>query len=287
MRRLSLPSFAPQIAIVTIAVVLLAGALRPDAPAPASVPTPAATITKVNASTLRPASPPPRTTTPTSSSFSNATLHQGAPLRDVEPSDFEWSWQERQPKPISGFGREFVTTRMCIFAFRNKTPWKMYSVSVRFPFTSFHTALAPGEGSEVRVMVNCSKAPPDPVFSGSFAETPRPSTVNPDVAAPARHYETPRPVARFPGTLRFTGSGNRLITHVGLDAGLYEFELRHDGSSNFAVWILTGAGEHVALIANEIGVVKKSKAARIANGADYVLNVEADGEWEILITNPL
>jgi hypothetical protein len=116
--------------------------------------------------------------------------------------------------------------------------------------------------------------------------TPRKARTRIVLSGTPQPYESPQPAARFPGVLRFTGQGSRVITRLGLDAGLYIFRGEHVGQSNFAVWLLRENGENVALLANEIGVVNTFKAVRIERGADYVLSVQADGEWSIYVEKP-
>ena len=40
-------------------------------------------------------------------------------------------------------------------------------------------------------------------------------------------------------------------------------------------------GNTVEYLMNKIGVVNENKALRINNAGDYLLNIEADGNWNI------
>jgi hypothetical protein len=58
--------------------------------------------------------------------------------------------------------------------------------------------------------------------------------------------------------------------------------MTHDGDSNFAVWLLDDEGDKVELLVNEIGEFDGSKAVSIRKSGIYLLDISADGNWEIL-----
>ena len=87
----------------------------------------------------------------------------------------------------------------------------------------------------------------------------------------------------------FSGHANSLTASFLLSEGLATFEMRHSGSSNFAVWLNSAAGGHVDLLVNVIGsysgtalVGIGSASLGVSSGA-YVLSVSADGDWEIKV----
>jgi len=81
----------------------------------------------------------------------------------------------------------------------------------------------------------------------------------------------------------FSGEGNTAtqVFHVGT-AGLKTFDLSHSGDSNFIVHLLDSDGDTVAYLANAIGDYSGSTAEYLDAG-DYIMNVQADGDWDISI----
>lgn len=65
--------------------------------------------------------------------------------------------------------------------------------------------------------------------------------------------------------------------------GLMEFRYRHYGKSNFIVYLLDQEGNKIKLLANELGNCKGSKAIRMDNPGNYLLNIDADGRWTVLL----
>jgi hypothetical protein len=59
--------------------------------------------------------------------------------------------------------------------------------------------------------------------------------------------------------------------------------MSHAGSSNFAVWLLNDKGEREELLVNEVGSFNGSKALGIENEGDYLLDVNASGNWAIIV----
>jgi hypothetical protein len=81
----------------------------------------------------------------------------------------------------------------------------------------------------------------------------------------------------------FSGEGNSAtqVFHVGT-SGLKIFELNHSGDSNFIVHLLDSDGDIVAYLSNAIGDYEGTTAEYLEAG-DYIMNVQADGEWDISI----
>lgn len=63
------------------------------------------------------------------------------------------------------------------------------------------------------------------------------------------------------------------------------FQLTHNGRSHFGVWLKDSKGQDVELLANEIGSFNGSKAVGVSTG-EYILDVSADGNWTVNITQP-
>lgn len=117
--------------------------------------------------------------------------------------------------------------------------------------------------------------PPEPTA------TPRPTRTPPPTATP---QPTPTPVPTVaPQDLR--GTGQRVVK-VQLAPGLAVFAMKHTGKSNFAITLLESSGDPIDLLVNEIGSFTGSTAVAIPEAATYVLNVDADGPWQIHITQP-
>ena len=107
-----------------------------------------------------------------------------------------------------------------------------------------------------------------------------------DISADGRWtitIEQPRPSSApsVPKTLK--GKGQQASEAFSLDNGLARFVMTHDGKANFAVWLLDDEGDKVELLVNEIGEFDGSKAVSIRKGGIYLLDISADGNWEIAI----
>jgi hypothetical protein len=64
--------------------------------------------------------------------------------------------------------------------------------------------------------------------------------------------------------------------------------MTHQGISNFIVDFLNTNGNSVAfgIVANVIGPFQGSTPVQIPRGADYLLDVQADGTWQIVVGQP-
>jgi hypothetical protein len=92
--------------------------------------------------------------------------------------------------------------------------------------------------------------------------------------------------SRQPGSApyNFSGSGNSVTPFFGLVAGRADFIITHDGENYFGVILRdASSGEWVDLLANEIGPVNKPASINVDND-DYIITVEADGNWTIGIS---
>jgi len=68
-----------------------------------------------------------------------------------------------------------------------------------------------------------------------------------------------------------------------LDKGLVTFEMTHNGDGHFGVVLLNAEGDYIDLLANGIGEFDGSKAVGISESGIYLLDISADGNWEISI----
>jgi hypothetical protein len=85
----------------------------------------------------------------------------------------------------------------------------------------------------------------------------------------------------------FKGFGQEATRTFSLSAGLAVITLKHRGSSNFIVSLLDNAGDRRDSFVNTIGSCSISRAVHITRDGDYLLNIKADGAWEIVIAQPL
>lgn len=88
-----------------------------------------------------------------------------------------------------------------------------------------------------------------------------------------------------PDPLYFEGSGDTATELFTTERQLLKVDLRHDGSSNFIVWLKNSAGEDEELFANEIGAYDAARYFSVSPG-DYLLDIEADGQWNITLRQP-
>jgi len=94
--------------------------------------------------------------------------------------------------------------------------------------------------------------------------------------------EQPRPsTAPVPKTLN--GTGQQASEMFYLDEGLVVFEMTHDGDGYFGIWLLDDEGGRIDLLVNEGGDFNGSKAVGINKAGIYLLDISADGNWEISI----
>ncbi len=91
----------------------------------------------------------------------------------------------------------------------------------------------------------------------------------------------PRPQTARGMPVSFGGTGQQVSQLFTLSPGLTRFELEHDGERNFAVWLLDNNGKNVDLLVNEIGPFDGSKATGIKYDGIYCLDINADGNWRI------
>ena len=94
----------------------------------------------------------------------------------------------------------------------------------------------------------------------------------------------PRPQNAQSIPVSFSGVGQQVSQFFLLKPGLTRFEMVHDGTRNFAIWLLDETGNNVDLLVNEIGVFDGSKAIGIKREGIYCLGIGADGNWQINIS---
>jgi hypothetical protein len=116
--------------------------------------------------------------------------------------------------------------------------------------------------------------------SASDTSQPSASTANQTTQQVAKKVEV-----KSPDPIALSGQGQQASDKFTLESGLAVFQLTHNGSSNFGVWLKDSKGKNVELLANEIGSFNGSKAVGVSAG-EYILDVSADGAWTVNITQP-
>jgi len=94
----------------------------------------------------------------------------------------------------------------------------------------------------------------------------------------------PRPQTAQSVPVSLIGKGQQVSQFFTLTPGLARFKLVHDGERNFIVWLLDLKGNKLELLANEIGKFDRSKATGINDGGIYCIDINADGDWKIDIS---
>lgn len=89
-----------------------------------------------------------------------------------------------------------------------------------------------------------------------------------------------------PEEIVLSGSGDTVTDPVQVEEGLGVINMAHQGQGNFAIEEVNGAvDEFDTLLVNEIGNYTGANASNLLGG-EMVLDVQADGPWEIVIEQP-
>lgn len=103
---------------------------------------------------------------------------------------------------------------------------------------------------------------------------------------------SPQP-SNMPELITFSGTGDDVTTVFTLKQGIAIFNLSYDGESNFFINLLDEGGQQVDLLVNTIGAYKGSKAIGVeednmlgAKPGNYVMNISAEGNWNVQIQQP-
>ncbi len=88
--------------------------------------------------------------------------------------------------------------------------------------------------------------------------------------------------------ITLSGTGPAATRLFRLEPGLSVFFMAHEGNSNFIVDVLDENGSSVAPmgLANVIGGFSGSTAVQIQRGGQYLLDIQADGPWKIIVLQP-
>jgi hypothetical protein len=84
--------------------------------------------------------------------------------------------------------------------------------------------------------------------------------------------------------LEFIGTGVNITEAFESKGGLTIFKLQHDGALNFTVRLLDyDTGEEISLLANNSGFINVT-VTKILIPKNYILEIEADGNWIIVVS---
>lgn len=89
-----------------------------------------------------------------------------------------------------------------------------------------------------------------------------------------------------PQEILLQGTGDTATTFFTLEKGLSVFAMSHIGTSNFYIWLMKDNGDTIGLLVNEIGSFDGSTAIGITATGNYLLDVNADGNWTVQIKQP-
>ncbi len=124
-------------------------------------------------------------------------------------------------------------------------------------------------------------------YTGEQALNVGPGTYLLDITAKGNwtiELRQPVPSVELNAPVTMEGSGSAVSKFIYLDKNLTYFDMSHNGDSNFIVTLLDKDGNYAGLLANEIGKYEGKKAEGIRDAGIYLLNVQADGNWAIKIT---
>ena len=127
-----------------------------------------------------------------------------------------------------------------------------------------------------------------PAPTATFTPTLVP-TSTPTPAATSTPVDTPTntPTATpTPTPIVLSGNGQEATSIFQLKNGLTIFDMKHDGNSNFAIWLLDGTGDMIDLLVNEIGGFDGSTVIGLDDAGGYLLDISADGNWNVTIEQP-
>lgn len=100
-----------------------------------------------------------------------------------------------------------------------------------------------------------------------------------------QNQDEPTTVGSESEVMEYSGSGSSVIRDVEIDGGLTVVTVTHDGSGFFAVDLVPLAGEYDVSVAYGIGGYQGT-SAELVDAGTYLIDIEADGDWELQVTQP-
>ena len=240
-------------------------------PASAAVPTPAATATPFPTSTPAPAATATRlpTSTPTPTATATPTP---PPTATPTPTPL--------PRPIilTGTGQRFSSK---FYLDIGLTVIRMEHEGQ----SNFAVSLLDNQGLNVEKLVDGWGS-----FVGSTAiGVNRAGAYMLDVLADGQwmiEVDQTSPAMELEPTIALFGHGRQASPFFNLDSALTVVRMQHDGQSNFAIALLDSQGKQVASLANVMGIFDGSSAIGVESPGTYILDIAADGNWTVNITQP-
>lgn len=115
----------------------------------------------------------------------------------------------------------------------------------------------------------------------TFADTA--TTKSTDTEMADKPMTSPEATREPSEPIELSGVGQTASEPIRLTSGLATVKMKHSGESNFSIFLLDADGGKVELLVNEVGLFDGSKAFRVPSDGDYVLDLSADGAWEVTI----
>ena len=81
--------------------------------------------------------------------------------------------------------------------------------------------------------------------------------------------------------IELSGIGKDIAGPIELRPGLLLIAYSHNGTSNFIAWLKDAQGNNVGLLANDLGSSQGRKALQIRKPGQYIIDIQADGNWGI------
>lgn len=81
-----------------------------------------------------------------------------------------------------------------------------------------------------------------------------------------------------------TGTGDEIIPNLAFKKGPVVMSLMYEGKAKFTVKMLDSNGDTVATLVDKVGKYSGKRIVKIPKDADnYILEIQADGNWQIEI----
>ncbi len=133
-----------------------------------------------------------------------------------------------------------------------------------------------------------------PRVEAALTPTPSPTTTPTPTATPIPTLTQPQEVSQ-PEQIKFSGCGSGITLVFQLESGASIFRMKNDGPSNFTVLLVdTEAIEFcgccykyiTAVPVDTVGPFDGVKTVEVFEPGDYILDVEAEDQWSIIIEKP-
>jgi hypothetical protein len=95
------------------------------------------------------------------------------------------------------------------------------------------------------------------------------------------NIDQPRPYVAYGVPVSLSGAGQQVSKFFILDKEVTTFNITHDGWMDFNVWLLDSNGEKVERLVSTYGPYDASVTLNLTNGGIYLLDIQADGQWQV------